>query len=51
MTYAFYSNSIESTLNSINGVLKAFVSLLENKAFVVFKPFLVQVSTLNSFFF
>ncbi|GAB4840915.1 serine/threonine protein kinase Ran1 [Ancistrocladus abbreviatus] len=42
MTCAACSNSIESALNSLNGVFKASVALLQNKADVVFDPKLLK---------
>lgn len=44
MTCAACSNSVEGALNSVNGVLRASVALLQNKADVVFDPILVKVS-------
>ena len=43
MTCAACSNSVEAALMSVNGVLKASVALLQNKADVVFDPRLVKV--------
>ncbi|KDP27411.1 hypothetical protein JCGZ_20239 [Jatropha curcas] len=42
MTCAACSNSVESALQSVNGVLRASVALLQNKADVVFDPSLVK---------
>lgn len=42
MTCAACSNSVESALQAVNGVLKASVALLQNKAYVVFDPQLVK---------
>ncbi|GAB4829612.1 serine/threonine protein kinase Ran1 [Ancistrocladus abbreviatus] len=42
MTCAACSNSIESALYSLNGVFKASVALLQNKADVVFDPNLLK---------
>lgn len=42
MTCAACSNSVESALNSVNGVLRASVALLQNRADVVFDPNLVK---------
>lgn len=44
MTCSACTNSVESAVNGVNGVVKASVSLLQNKAFVVFDPAFVQVS-------
>jgi Cu+-exporting ATPase len=43
MTCAACSNSVESALKSVDGVLRASVALLQNKADVVFDPALVKV--------
>lgn len=43
MTCAACSNSVEGALKSVNGVLRASVALLQNKAVVVFDPKLVKV--------
>lgn len=43
MTCAACSNSVESALMSRNGVVKASVALLQNKADVTFDPALVKV--------
>ena len=43
MTCSACSNSVESILSSINGVFKASVALLQNKADVVFDPALIKV--------
>lgn len=43
MTCAACSNSVESALMSINGVVKASVALLQNRADVTFDPSLVKV--------
>lgn len=50
MTCAACSNSVESALMSLNGVVKASVALLQNKADVTFDPALVKVWS-RSFFF
>ncbi|KAE9598705.1 putative cu(+) exporting ATPase [Lupinus albus] len=42
MTCAACSNSVESALQSVNGVLTASVALLQNKANVVFNPTLLK---------
>ncbi|CAL0334915.1 unnamed protein product [Lupinus luteus] len=42
MTCAACSNSVESALKSVNGVLTASVALLQNKADVVFDPTLLK---------
>ncbi|KAJ9183338.1 hypothetical protein P3X46_007204 [Hevea brasiliensis] len=42
MTCAACSNSVESAIKSISGVLRASVALLQNKADVVFDPTLVK---------
>ncbi|KAK4420983.1 Copper-transporting ATPase RAN1 [Sesamum alatum] len=42
MTCAACSNSVESALMSLNGVVKASVALLQNKAVVTFDPALVE---------
>jgi len=47
MTCAACSNSVESALNSVNGVLRASVALLQNRADVVFDPNLVKVCGLG----
>lgn len=44
MTCAACSNSVEGTLRSLNGVLRASVALLQNKADVVFDPSLVKAN-------
>lgn len=44
MTCAACSNSVEGALQSVNGVLRASVALLQNRADVVFDPRLVKVS-------
>lgn len=44
MTCAACSNSVENALISLNGVVRASVALLQNKADVVFHPSLVNVS-------
>ncbi|XP_022892439.1 copper-transporting ATPase RAN1-like [Olea europaea var. sylvestris] len=46
MTCAACSNSVESALMSIPGVVKASVALLQNKADVSFDPILVKDSFL-----
>lgn len=43
MTCAACSNSVEGALMSVNGVFKASVALLQNRADVVFDPNLVKV--------
>jgi Cu+-exporting ATPase len=43
MTCAACSNSVESALKSVDGVFRASVALLQNKADVVFDPALVKV--------
>lgn len=48
MTCAACSNSVESALSALNGVVKASVALLQNKADVTFDPALLKVlSSLN----
>lgn len=42
MTCAACSNSVESALNSVNGVVRASVALLQNRADVAFDPNLVK---------
>ncbi|KAG6694966.1 hypothetical protein I3842_09G073300 [Carya illinoinensis] len=42
MTCAACSNSVEAALNSVNGVLRASVALLQNKADVAFDPMLAK---------
>ncbi|KAF2322769.1 hypothetical protein GH714_030547 [Hevea brasiliensis] len=42
MTCAACSNSVESAIKSVSGVLRASVALLQNKADVVFDPTLVK---------
>lgn len=49
MTCAACSNSVESALNSLHGVLTASVALLQNKADVVFNPTLLKVPLLTVF--
>lgn len=44
MTCAACSNSVETALGSLNGVVSASVALLQNRADVVFNPNLVKVS-------
>lgn len=44
MTCAACSNSVEEALRSVDGVLRASVALLQNKADVVYDPSLVKVS-------
>lgn len=44
MTCAACSNSVEGALRDVNGVLRASVALLQNRADVVFDPKLVGVS-------
>jgi Cu+-exporting ATPase len=46
MTCAACSNSVESALNSVNGVVRASVALLQNRADVAFDPNLVKVCRL-----
>lgn len=48
MTCAACSNSVEAALKSIDGVLRASVALLQNRADVVFDPNLVKVTALSS---
>nr|URM60725.1 Trihelix family protein [Gymnema sylvestre] len=43
MTCAACSNSVEGALSSLNGVVKASVALLQNRADVIFNPCLVKV--------
>lgn len=43
MTCAACSNSVEGALMNVNGVFKASVALLQNRADVVFDPNLVKV--------
>ena len=54
MTCAACSNSVEGALMSVNGVFKASVALLQNRADVLFDPNLVKVLLfflfLNNFF-
>lgn len=50
MTCAACSNSVEGALKSINGVCRASVALLQNRADVVFDPILVKVIALSSLF-
>lgn len=50
MTCAACSNSVEGALMSVNGVFKASVALLQNRADVVFDPNLVKVLTFVSIF-
>lgn len=45
MTCAACSNSVEAALMNVNGVFKASVALLQNRADVVFDPNLVKVSS------
>lgn len=42
MTCSACTNSVESAVNGVKGVVKASVSLLQNKAFVVFDPNFVK---------
>ncbi|MCI69332.1 copper-transporting ATPase RAN1, partial [Trifolium medium] len=42
MTCTACSNSIESALNTIDGVVTASVALLQNKVDVVFNPALLK---------
>lgn len=49
MTCAACSNSVESALMSLSGVVKASVALLQNKADVTFDPALVKVCSISSF--
>ena len=51
MTCAACSNSVEGALRSVDGVLRASVALLQNKADVVFDPNLVKVSHFFHYFF
>lgn len=51
MTCAACSNSVEGALMSINGVVKATVALLQNKADVIFDPSLVKVREFLTFLF
>lgn len=44
MTCAACSNAVEGALMSVNGVFKASVALLQNRADVVFDPNLIKVS-------
>jgi Cu+-exporting ATPase len=46
MTCTACSNSIESALKAIDGVITASVALLQNKADVVFNPSLLKVHLL-----
>lgn len=43
MTCAACSNSVESALKSVDGILSASVALLQNKADVVYNPALLKV--------
>lgn len=47
MTCAACSNSVEGALKAVNGVVKASVALLQNKADVVYDPNLVKVRWLD----
>ncbi|KAJ6427231.1 hypothetical protein OIU84_022766 [Salix udensis] len=49
MTCAACSNSVESALKSVNGVFRASVALLQNKADVVFDPALVKIDLIGEF--
>lgn len=49
MTCAACSNSVEGALMSVNGVFKASVALLQNRADVLFDPNLVKVLLFFSF--
>lgn len=51
MTCAACSNSVESALMTLNGVVKASVALLQNKADVTFDPALLKVRSSSSFVF
>ena len=46
MTCAACSNSVEGALRDVNGVLRASVALLQNRADVVFDPKFVGVSAI-----
>ncbi|CAN0876520.1 Copper-transporting ATPase RAN1 [Linum grandiflorum] len=48
MTCAACSNSVESALRGINGVVSASVALLQNRADVVFDPSLVKEKRFSS---
>lgn len=48
MTCAACSNSVESALLAVNGVTKASVALLQNKAFVLFDPRLLKDEDIKS---
>lgn len=50
MTCAACSNSVEGALMSVNGVFKASVALLQNRADVLFDPNLVKVFPFLNFF-
>lgn len=50
MTCAACSTSVEGALMGVNGVVKASVALLQNKADVVFDPTLVKVEFFFFFF-
>lgn len=50
MTCAACSNSVEGALMSVNGVFKASVALLQNRADVLFDPNLVKVFPFLFFF-
>ena len=50
MTCTACSNSVEGALRSVDGVLRASVALLQNKADVVFDPNLVKVSHFFHYF-
>lgn len=43
MTCAACSNSVESALKAVHGVISASVALLQNRADVVFNPALINV--------
>lgn len=45
MTCAACSNSVEAALLGVNGVVRASVALLQNRADVVFDPSLVKVKS------
>lgn len=45
MTCAACSNSVEAALLEVNGVVRASVALLQNRADVVFDPSLVKVKS------
>lgn len=49
MTCSACSSSVEGALRSLNGVIRASVALIQNKADVVFDPSLVKVSIFLTF--